>query len=577
VKVETKEEGNGEGNAPNQGEGGMEIEMKKSTRERKLRPGDDELEDDDEEDAVHGKGEQQQGKSGAMAGAPASSKLSVTNADTKSKFNAAEVEEEDPLEAYMNQISSILSPSHAVCYNSDVEQATKQESFTIVNGVNGQGQFFQDLKDVPMKMETPKVITYDDLVNSNIPKTLLPPSRINAIHDNVDEIKAHNIIGADVGASHVTHTVMEREHIRPDVDDEDDEEYQAAFLAALRAKKPEMEEEQNQDTGVGESKGPAKQICNDEDQDDYVEFVDPAAAGAGDDDDFLLKQKKMADRKELKQVDHTTMKYEPFRKSFYIECKEIAQMNDEEVEEYRKAIGDIKVRGKECPKPIKTWYQCGLDDKILRILIDKKRFFEPFPIQKQAVPAIMSGRDIIGIAETGSGKTLAYLLPMLRHILDQRPLEEFEGPISLIMAPTRELAFQIYNETRVYCKALNLRCVCVYGGAGIAGQLSELKRGAEIVVCTPGRMIDVLTTSNGKITNLHRVTYVVLDEADRMFDMGFEPQISKILSNIRPDRQTVMFSATFPKSVEGLAKKILTRPLEIIVGARYNYILYMCL
>lgn len=100
----------------------------------------------------------------------------------------------------------------------------------------------------------------------------------------------------------------------------------------------------------------------------------------------------------------------------------------------------------------------------------------------------------------------------------------------------------------------------------MAGQLSQLKKGAEVVVCTPGRMIDILSLSNGKITNLKRVTFVVLDEADRMFDLGFEPQISKILNNIRPDRQTVMLSATFPRNVENLAKKILNRPVEVVVG-----------
>jgi ATP-dependent RNA helicase DDX46/PRP5 len=135
----------------------------------------------------------------------------------------------------------------------------------------------------------------------------------------------------------------------------------------------------------------------------------------------------------------------------------------------------------------------------------------------------MSGRDVIGIAETGSGKTLAYVLPMLRHIRDQRPLEEGEGMIGLIMVPTRELATQVFKETSMFAKAIGLRVVCVHGGTNIQGQLSELKRGAEIVVCTPGRMIDVLTTSGGKITNLKRVSYVVLDEADRMLDMGFEP------------------------------------------------------
>mmetsp|Transcript_28899 Transcript_28899/g.21518 ORF Transcript_28899/g.21518 Transcript_28899/m.21518 type:complete len:136 (-) Transcript_28899:1426-1833(-) len=135
----------------------------------------------------------------------------------------------------------------------------------------------------------------------------------------------------------------------------------------------------------------------------------------------------------------------------------------------------------------------------------------------------MSGRDVIGIAETGSGKTLAYVLPMLRHIKVQRPLEEGEGMIALVLAPTRELATQIYKETKKFAKTCGLRVCCVYGGADIQGQLSSLKQGAEIVVCTPGRMIDVLTTSNGKITNLKRTSYVVLDEADRMLDMGFEP------------------------------------------------------
>jgi ATP-dependent RNA helicase DDX46/PRP5 len=108
----------------------------------------------------------------------------------------------------------------------------------------------------------------------------------------------------------------------------------------------------------------------------------------------------------------------------------------------------------------------------------------------------------------------------------------------------------------------------VYGGAGVAEQINELKRGCEIVVATPGRFIDILCANSGRVTNLARCTYVVLDEADRMFDMGFEPQVTRIVGNIRPDRQTVMFSATFPPNVEKLAKKILKRPVEIIIGGR---------
>lgn len=270
----------------------------------------------------------------------------------------------------------------------------------------------------------------------------------------------------------------------------------------------------------------------------------------------------------LGTVDHSTITYPPFRKSFYIEVPELGRMAKEEVDAYRKELENIKVRGKEVPKPIKSWYQAGLSTKVLDQLT-KLGYEKPMPIQAQALPAIMSGRDVIAIAKTGSGKTLGFVLPMLRHVMDQPPLEGGDGPISLIMAPTRELVSQIGREVRMFCKPLGLVSVCVYGGSGVANQITELKRGAEVVTCTPGRMIDVLATSNGRITNLRRVTYLVLDEADRMFDMGFEPQISRIVGNIRPDRQTVMFSATFPRQVEVLARKVLGEgAVEIQVGGR---------
>ena len=175
---------------------------------------------------------------------------------------------------------------------------------------------------------------------------------------------------------------------------------------------------------------------------------------------------------------------------------------------------------------------------------------------------------MIGIAKTGSGKTLAFVLPMFRHILDQPPLEVDDGPIAIIMTPTRELAMQIAKECRKFTKYLNLNVVAVYGGTNISEQIAELKRGAEIIVCTPGRMIDMLAANNGRVTNLRRITYVVLDEADRMFDMGFEPQVNKILDNIRPDKQTVMFSATFPRKMEDLARKSLNKPIEVTVGGK---------
>lgn len=274
------------------------------------------------------------------------------------------------------------------------------------------------------------------------------------------------------------------------------------------------------------------------------------------------KQKKL-----LQAVDHTQITYLPFRKNFYVEVPEMARMTNDEVELYRTELEGIRIKGKGCPKPIKSWAQCGASRKILDVL-KKHNYEKPTPIQAQAIPVVMVGRDMIGIAKTGSGKTLAFLIPMFRHILDQPALEADEGPIAIIMTPTRELAMQIGKESRKFTKSLNLHAVCVYGGTGISEQIAELKRGAEIIVCTPGRMIDMLAANSGRVTNLKRCTYVVLDEADRMFDMGFEPQVMRILDNVRPDRQTVMFSATFPRQMEALARRALTKPIEVQVGGR---------
>lgn len=284
-------------------------------------------------------------------------------------------------------------------------------------------------------------------------------------------------------------------------------------------------------------------------------------------DDFLSIANKGRKKKELPPVNHEKMNYEPFRKSFYTEPVDLAELSEEDVVDLRLALDGIKVRGVDVPKPVQKWSQCGLGVQTLDV-ISKLGYEQATSIQAQAIPAIMSGRDVIGVAKTGSGKTIAFLLPMFRHILDQRPLDPMEGPVGIIMTPTRELATQIHKECKPFLKALNLRAVCAYGGAPIKDQIAELKRGAEIIVCTPGRMIDLLAANSGRVTNLRRVTYVVLDEADRMFDMGFEPQVMKIISNIRPNRQTVLFSATFPRNMEALARKTLTKPVEIIVGGR---------
>ncbi|XP_061376217.1 DEAD-box ATP-dependent RNA helicase 42-like [Gastrolobium bilobum] len=333
----------------------------------------------------------------------------------------------------------------------------------------------------------------------------------------------------------------------------------------LKPKDKGDEQSRGAQSKKGSNKSIGRIIPGEESDSDYADLEIEGDPVDEDDDEFMKRVKKTKAEK-LSIVDHSKIDYEPFRKFFYIEAKEISKMTPEEAAVSRKQL-ELKVHGKDVPKPVKSWHQTGLTSKILET-IKKLNYEKPMPIQAQALPVIMSGRDCIGTAKTGSGKTLAFVLPMLRHIKDQPPVVTGDGPIGLIMAPTRELVQQIHSDIKKFAKVLGLRCVPVYGGSGVAQQISELKRGAEIVVCTPGRMIDILCTSSGKITNLRRVTYLVMDEADRMFDMGFEPQITRIVQNIRPDRQTVLFSATFPRQVEILARKVLNKPVEIQVGGR---------
>jgi ATP-dependent RNA helicase DDX46/PRP5 len=215
-------------------------------------------------------------------------------------------------------------------------------------------------------------------------------------------------------------------------------------------------------------------------------------------------------RKLLEKVDHSKIQYEVIRKNFFVESAEITRMTEEQVKEFREVeLEGVKVRpAKKCPRPIKKWTQCGLPEKVYDVL--KRQGFErPFSIQAQALPAIMSGHDVIACAKTGSGKTLAFVLPMIRHVMDQRPIEEGEGPIGLVLTPTRELAVQIQREVKLFAHACRVRSVCVYGGAAIADQIAELKRGAEIIVATPGRMIDMYICFETSLTLAFLVTRMI--------------------------------------------------------------------
>ncbi|XP_043707383.1 DEAD-box ATP-dependent RNA helicase 20-like isoform X2 [Telopea speciosissima] len=252
----------------------------------------------------------------------------------------------------------------------------------------------------------------------------------------------------------------------------------------------------------------------------------------------------------------------PFEKSFYVESPSVHAMTDQEVGLYR-TRREITVEGYDVPKPIRLFQEANFPAHCLEV-IAKLGFVEPTPIQSQGWPMALKGRDLIGIAETGSGKTLAYLLPALLHVSAQPRLVRGEGPIVLVLAPTRELAVQIQEEVAKFASRSNIRRTCIYGGAPKGPQIRDLQAGVEIVIATPGRLIDMLEARN---TNLRRVTYLVLDEADRMLDMGFEPQIRKIVTQIRPDRQTLYWSATWPRQVEALARQFLCDPYKVIIGS----------
>lgn len=224
-------------------------------------------------------------------------------------------------------------------------------------------------------------------------------------------------------------------------------------------------------------------------------------------------------------------------------------------------LTEAQVRGDgEVPKPFTTFNSCGFPKPIMATLFSLG-FAAPTPIQAYCWPVAGGGRDVVGIAKTGSGKTLAFLLPPFTTFLGSRP---GYGPNMLVMTPTRELACQIQLEAERFGKRVDIYSVCVYGGAPRGPQLRELRAGAHLVVGTPGRLNDYL--EGGELT-LENCKNLVLDEADRMLDMGFEPQIRTLIKAIPRDRQTMMFSATWPREVRNLAQDYLHRPVYIQIGS----------
>ena len=185
----------------------------------------------------------------------------------------------------------------------------------------------------------------------------------------------------------------------------------------------------------------------------------------------------------------------------------------------------------------------------------------PTPIQAQAIPVALDGRDVVAIAQTGTGKTLAFALPAMTRLAADRPTGH-SG--LLVLTPTRELAYQIQTVVEPLGQVLGLRTACVYGGVGMEPQSKALRRGADVIIATPGRLLDHIERGNARFT---RIRAVVLDEADRMLDMGFLPDIQRILRELPAERQTMMFSATFPKAIERLTATFQRDPIRIEVAA----------
>lgn len=273
-------------------------------------------------------------------------------------------------------------------------------------------------------------------------------------------------------------------------------------------------------------------------------------------------KKEFSGGQNMRKPNWNTLSLEPFNKNFYNPHESILNRSAYEVEEYRNKY-EITVSGVDVPNPIQKFEEGNFPDYVLQG-ISNMGYKEPTAIQSQGWPIAMSGKNLVGIAQTGSGKTLAYILPAIVHINNQPPIRRGDGPIALVLAPTRELAQQIQQVASDFGNTSYVRNTCIFGGAPKREQARDLERGVEIVIATPGRLIDFLDKGT---TNLQRCTYLVLDEADRMLDMGFEPQIRKIIDQIRPDRQTLMWSATWPKEVRKLAEDYLGDYQQINIGS----------
>ncbi|GAB1226828.1 hypothetical protein ENUP19_0305G0077 [Entamoeba nuttalli] len=265
--------------------------------------------------------------------------------------------------------------------------------------------------------------------------------------------------------------------------------------------------------------------------------------------------------KQLQPVNYDITTLPPFEKNFYVESPITANRDVEEVSRYLQE-NEIQVNGCESIKALLTFEECNFPQSILNV-IKEQNYIKPTPIQAIGWPIVLQGKDVVGIAETGSGKTISFLIPAIIHILDT-PLAQYrEGPRVLILAPTRELVCQIADEAIKFTKGTSIKTVRCFGGVPQSSQMKDFQSGCDICVATPGRLIDFIKRG---VTSLSRCTFLILDEADRMLEMGFEVQVQDIIGQIRPDRQTVMWTATWPQAIQQFALGFMFHPLQINIG-----------
>ncbi len=209
-----------------------------------------------------------------------------------------------------------------------------------------------------------------------------------------------------------------------------------------------------------------------------------------------------------------------------------------------------------------TFKELNISEPILKALINKK-YESPTPIQEQAIPVALSGRDLLGIAQTGTGKTAAFAIPIIQKLNQPQPKGQRREIKALILTPTRELAIQIDECFRDYAKYTDIRHTVIFGGVGQKPQVDELKRGIDILIATPGRLLDLIAQ---KYISLSHINHFILDEADRMLDMGFIHDIKRLLPMLPKRKQTLFFSATMPPAIANLSKSILHNPVKVEVA-----------